>query len=108
MINLYGVFDNISKKYVCVGLAENHQSFIRSVVCGLVSQYPLKDLVVRKLFSDVSTLAPESSYNWSDYKMPETRAEALAPLGSDVVGAVDAFEKAVKADMEKINTKEDK
>lgn len=97
MNKLFIVFDKVKNLPLDVAMCPNHQTFIRESAITLCGRIPLKDLELREVATvlDNGCLSLYDSYiirNWNDYKFPETRAEALAPLGSDVASAVVEFE----------------
>lgn len=94
--SLYGVFDKLSGHVTQFFTRSSDAIAVRDIIFTL--RYPLKDTVLLK-FGDFETSIPadspienvldcftKSDWNlkivpWDTYKLPETTAEALAPLG---------------------------
>lgn len=95
--NLLGcaVYDKITKQHLAFSFVNSKEEYIRQNVEMLVaSQKNLNDLQPKILCEyDVSTgvITPRNEeFGFDCYKMPATKAEALAPLGVDF--AKDALE----------------
>lgn len=106
MLKLFGLYDKVRVEYRILGTSKNSGSFIRENLKYLIQQYPLPDLDLVCYGDFDSETGALSLYDkpqicsWTDYKFPDTKAECLAPLGSDVTHAVQAFQEKVNKDKE--------
>lgn len=78
---LYIVYDNVAEEYTDISAyATNGKMGIRKTLNLTLSLYPIKDVELREI--DIEKIN-YNKINWKDYKFPETKAEALEPLGID-------------------------
>lgn len=101
VMQVFALYDLVGGTTLSVNTSRNSATYIRENVPFLIKNYPLKDLELYRIgHVDMSTMEitsiPKEKVSWSDYKYPENKSEALAPLGSDVIEAVSAFEKKVE------------
>lgn len=89
------LYDKISNQHVALSLVNSKAEYIRSSVESAISQYKnLNDLtpkVIGEYDMKCGVITPMcEEFSFSEYKMPATKADALAPLGVEF--AKDALE----------------
>ena len=101
------LFDKIKKQHVCFTFVNSKAEYIRSTVELAIQQYKnLNDLQPKILCSyDVETgeiIPLNEEFSFSEYQMPMSKADALAPLGVDFAREALEFEEYKKAKAEKL------
>lgn len=89
-MNLYGLYDKVSNKYLSVTMCESAQMFVRQCLATILMDYPLKDIefyCIGQFDSDLGIIKPcaPKLEDWECYKFPETRAEKLKFLSLDQI-----------------------
>lgn len=107
------VYDKIIKQHLAFTFVNSKEEYIRSMVENLIqSQKNLNDLqpkIICKYDVTTGVITPmNEEFGFDCYKMPMTKAEALAPLGVDFANEALEFEqwkreKAEKAEKAKKN-----
>lgn len=89
--------DNVDCSAECFAVGVSAPSVIRTYYPAMVNRKPLKDIEIYELgeIEDISINLYKKpvKHDWSEYKFPETRAEALAPLGLSPAEVQQIFDK---------------
>lgn len=101
------LYDKVSKRHVAFTFVNSKEEYIRSMVESAIMQYKnLNDLTPKIVCEyDVVTgvVIPKNEvFGFDCYKMPATKADALAPLGVDFAKEALEFEQWKKERNEKI------
>lgn len=102
-MKLYIPYDTIGKQFLFnfSSCFDNDAAAVRSIIFPLTREYPLKDITLHSFSFDESKY---SDVPWSAYKIPETKAESLAPLGSDINKVLEAYNEKNKEIFNKEDT----
>lgn len=80
-MKIYIVYDKVANQPLMSIIAQSKAVAIRQIVPTLIQRFPLRDLILYETQDSVSELIDTAiKVNWDEYKYPETRADALAPL----------------------------
>lgn len=104
------MYDKITDQHVAFTFVNTKEQYIRSTVESAIIQYKnLNDLQPKVVCSydvvtgEVKPMCEE--FGFDCYKMPETKADALAPLGVDFAKEALEFEQWKKERKEKLEKK---
>lgn len=82
---LFGFYDKIRNTMDILAVDRSASALIRTYYPSIVNRTPLKDLDIYELGEidglEVKLHKKPILHSWSEYKFPETKADALAPLG---------------------------
>lgn len=109
MAKLLGIamYDKINSTFVAFTFANTKAEYIRSNVQSAISVYKnlndLKPTILCEYDSDSGEITPcKKEFEFSEYKMPMSKADALAPLGVDFAKEALEFEQWKKEREEKL------
>ena len=85
-MKIYALYDNVAEDYIEeLILAKNEKMAVRGTLMNVVKNFNLNDIELQEIGEwnkkekTLLTLQPKK-IAWTEYKFPETKAEALAPL----------------------------
>lgn len=91
---LFCFYDNVAKSPITFASSPNCPTLIRQYLQYIASSKPLKDITIYEVAEiegfEVKPISPVV-HSWDEYKFPENKAEALAPLGASVTEIEKAF-----------------
>lgn len=105
------LYDKCKKQYVAFTFCNSKAEYIRSVVEQAIQQYKnLNDLtptILCQYDPDTGEIMPEKTeFKFSEYQMPASKADALAPLGVEFSKEALEYEQWKKERKEKLERKE--
>lgn len=100
------LYDKISNQHVAFTFCNSKEEYIRSTVESAILQYKNLNDLTPKVICEYDVVSGEiipknEVFEFSCYKMPESKAEALAPLGVDFAREALEFEQWKKERTEK-------
>lgn len=111
-IKLFGcaLYDKISKQHVAFTFCNSKEEYIRSTVESAILQYKNLNDLTPKILCEYDVISGEitpinEEFTFDCYKMPESKAEALAPLGVDFAREALEFEQWKKERADKAKEK---
>lgn len=89
-MNIYGLYDKVSEKYLSVTMCESAQMFVRNCLATILMDYPLKDIefyCLGQIDNDLGIVKPcaPKLEDWECYKFPETRMEKFKFLSLEQI-----------------------
>lgn len=104
---LFGFYDKISDEIDVFAVSNSCANLIRTYYPAFANRKPLKDIDILELGTidgkEISLHKKPVIHNWTEYKFPETKADALAPLGLKP----DEVEEIFKEKTKDVQSKED-
>lgn len=102
---LFGFYDKITEEYDVLAVCNSCANLIRTYYPAFAQRKPLKDVDIYELGTidslNINLHKKPVLHSWTEYQFPETRAEALAPLGLKPDEVEQIFKEKITSDSDK-------